>query len=82
MLRVFEPEAKFNDLSDWHYADIARSLGGAGPRVKLRSELAVALEQAWHEKGKFHIVEVMLDRGETSDSLQRFVAGLNHRKNS
>lgn len=80
MLRVFEPEAKFNDLSDWHFADMARSLGGAGRRVKSRAELAAALEAAWHERGKFQIVEVMLDRGVTSESLRRFVSGLHQRK--
>ena len=30
MLRVFQPESKFNDLDDWHFADIAASLGGHG----------------------------------------------------
>jgi indolepyruvate decarboxylase len=79
MLRVFEPTARFNDLSDWHFADIAPSLGGVGRRVRSRAELAAALEAAWNERGKFQIVEVMLDRGATSDSLRRFVAGLNRR---
>jgi indolepyruvate decarboxylase len=80
MLRVFDPEAKFNNLSDWHFADIAPMLGGIGRRVKTRAELAAALEAAWTERGKFQIVEVMLDRGVTSDSLRRFVTGLNQRK--
>ncbi len=79
MLRVFEPTARFNDLSDWHFADIAPSLGGVGRRVRSRAELAAALEAAWNERGKFQIVEVMLDRGATSYSLRRFVAGLNRR---
>jgi indolepyruvate decarboxylase len=82
MLRVFDPKARFNDLSDWHFADMAPSLGGIGRRVRSRAELAAALEAAWNERGKFQIVEVMLDRGVTSDSLRRFVTGLNQRKRS
>jgi indolepyruvate decarboxylase len=80
MLRVFDPEAGFNDLSDWHFADMAPSLGGLGHRVRTRAELGAALETAWNERGKFQIIEVTLDRGVTSDSLRRFVNGLNKRK--
>ena len=80
MLRVFDPDARFDDLSDWHFADIASSLGGVGRRVRSRAELVDALERAWNERGKFQIVEVMLDRGVTSDTLRRFVGGLNQRK--
>ncbi len=75
MLRVFQPESKFNDLDDWHFADIAASLGGVGERVTTRRELAAALEAAAQRRGNFSLVEVMLPRGETSDTLARFVAG-------
>jgi indolepyruvate decarboxylase len=30
MLRAFQPESKFNDLDDLHFADIANTLGGDG----------------------------------------------------
>ena len=33
MLRVFQPESRFNDLDDWHFAALAPSLGGHGERV-------------------------------------------------
>ena len=75
MLRVFQPESKFNDLDDWHFADIATSLGGTGERVATRGELASALERAVARPGKFALIEVMLPRGVTSDTLARFVAG-------
>ncbi len=75
MLRVFQPESKFNDLDDWHFADIALSLGGVGERVTTRRELASALERAVARPGKFALIEVMLPRGVTSDTLARFVAG-------
>jgi indolepyruvate decarboxylase len=75
MLRVFQPESAFNDLDDWRFADIAGSLGGHGERVTTRRELAAALERAVARRGVFSLVEVMLPRGATSDTLARFVAG-------
>lgn len=75
MLRVFQPESKFNDLSDWNFAAIAPSLGGHGKRVTTRKELQQALEAAGARRGQFSLVEVMLKRGETSHTLHRFVTG-------
>jgi indolepyruvate decarboxylase len=75
MLRVFQPESKFNNLDDWHFADIAPSLGGHGERVTTRAELAAALDRAVKRRGKFSLIEVMLPRGQTSDTLARFVKG-------
>ncbi|MBV8563925.1 MAG: indolepyruvate/phenylpyruvate decarboxylase [Methylobacteriaceae bacterium] len=76
MLRVFQPESRFNDLDDWHFADVATSLGGHGERVRTRSELYDALESAVGRRGVFSLVEVMLPRGVTSQTLTRFVAGI------
>lgn len=75
MLRVFQPESRFNDLDDWHFADIANAIGGVGERVTTRAELAAALDRAAQRRGQFSLVEVMLPRGKTSDTLARFVAG-------
>jgi indolepyruvate decarboxylase len=75
MLRVFQPESRFNNLDDWHFADIAASLGGVGERVTTRRELAAALDAAVTRRGRFSLVEVMLPRGTTSRTLERFVAG-------
>lgn len=75
MLRVFQPESRFNDLDDWHFADIANSIGGAGERVTTRGELIAALDRAAARRGTFSLIEVMLPRGQTSDTLARFVAG-------
>jgi indolepyruvate decarboxylase len=74
MLRVFQPESRFNDLDDWHFAAIAPSLGGHGVRVTTRRELAEGLESAMARRGKFALIEVMLPRGVTSRTLERFVA--------
>jgi indolepyruvate decarboxylase len=75
MLRVFQPESKFNNLSDWNFAAIAPSLGGHGVRVTTRKALRDALEAAVARRGQFSLIEVMLRRGETSHTLQRFVTG-------
>jgi indolepyruvate decarboxylase len=75
MLRAFQPESRFNDLDDWNFAAMAPSLGGHGERVTTRRELAGALERAVTREGMFSLVEVMLPRGATSDTLARFVAG-------
>jgi indolepyruvate decarboxylase len=75
MLRVFQPESRFNDLDDWRFAELAGPLGGDGVRVGTRRELATALETAYATRGRFQLVEVMLPRGQTSDTLARFVAG-------
>ena len=75
MLRVFQPESHFNDLDDWHFAELATVLGGDGVRVRTRAELAAALEQAAQRRGRFQLIEAMLSRGATSETLARFVAG-------
>jgi indolepyruvate decarboxylase len=75
MLRVFQPESLFNDLDDWHFAELATVLGGDGVRVHTRAELAAALEKARQRRGKFQLIEAMLSRGATSETLARFVAG-------
>jgi indolepyruvate decarboxylase len=75
MLRVFQPESRFNDLDDWHFAALADQLGGQGRRVTTRKELANALADAHATTGRFQLIEVMLARGDISHTLSRFVAG-------
>ena len=75
MLRAFEPQATFTDLSDWHFADMAAALGGNGCRVTTRAELGAALDAAMSRRGRFELIEVMIPRGVVSSTLQRFVKG-------
>jgi indolepyruvate decarboxylase len=75
MLRAFQPESRFNDLDDWHFAAMAASMGGHGERVTTRLQLRDALERAVARRGQFSLVEVMLPRGATSTTLARFVSG-------
>ncbi len=75
MLRVFQPESRFNDLDDWQFAALADRLGGHGVRVATRGQLKHALVRAHATRGRFQLIEAMLPRGQTSDTLARFVAG-------
>ena len=75
MLRVFQPESAFNNLDDWRFAELAGPLGGDGVRVTTRRELVAALNVAYATRGRFQLIEAMLPRGQTSDTLARFVAG-------
>jgi len=84
MLRTFQPESGFNNLSDWHFADMAAPLGGKGYRVTTRRELHDALQLAYQSKGKFQLIEAMIPRGVLSENLTRYVSGikrLHHLKN-
>ncbi|HJV01220.1 MAG TPA: indolepyruvate/phenylpyruvate decarboxylase [Burkholderiaceae bacterium] len=76
MLRTFQPTARYNDLSDWHFADAAPALGGDGYRVETREQLQQALQQALATRGKFQLIEAMLPRGALSATLARFVDGV------
>lgn len=76
MLRAFQPGAKYHDLDDWHYAAIAPHLGGKGMRVTTCAELKRALAAAHADASAFQLIEVMLERGQTSDSLARFVRAI------
>jgi indolepyruvate decarboxylase len=75
MLRVFQPESRFNDLDDWGFARLAEALGGWGRRATTRAELVSALTEAHAIRGRFCLIEAMLPRGATSDTLARFVDG-------
>ena len=76
MLRAFQPEARYNDLSDWRFADMAAALGGDGYRVETRGQLKAALDRAMATRGRFQLIEAMLPRGAQSDTLARFVQGV------
>ena len=76
MLRAFQPESKFNDLSDWNFAELANGLGGDGVRVETRCELKSALDNAVRKKGRFQLIDVIIPRGCMSDTLRRFAGGI------
>jgi len=79
MLRVFQPESKFNSLDDWHFAELAAQLGGDGERVATRGEFAGALQRAATRRGCFQLIEAMIPAGSVSPTLDGFVAALKRR---
>ncbi len=79
MLRVFQPDSLFNDLDEWQFAKMAEPLGGAGERVRTRAQLKAALDRAMATQGQFYIIEIMLERGVTSETLARYVDGFKNR---
>ncbi len=82
MLRVFEPDSRFNDLDDWRFAEAAAALGGEGVRVTTCAELAAALESAVAARGRFRLIEAMIPRGVVSETLRRFVEGVQRLRRS
>lgn len=76
MLRTFQPESGFNDLDDWHFAQMAEGLGGDGVRVKTRRELYDALSRAAATRGRFQLIEIMIPRGVLSETMSRYAHGL------
>jgi indolepyruvate decarboxylase len=80
MLRAFQPESAFNDLDDWHFAALAEGLGGVGERVHTRIELRDALARAVAQRGRFYLIEIMLERGAMSQTLARFAHGITARR--
>lgn len=76
MIRVFQPNSQCSDLGDWGYAALADNLGGEGLRVRTRSQLKAALHMAAGKRGHFVLIEVMLEKGQVSPTLQRFAATL------
>jgi indolepyruvate decarboxylase len=79
MLRVFQPESRFNSLDDWRFADAAAALGGDGVRVATRGELATAITLAARRTGRFQLIEVMIPQGSVSPTLRGFVDALRRR---
>jgi indolepyruvate decarboxylase len=79
MLRVFQPESRFNSLDDWNFAATAGPLGGHGVRVSTRRELAAALEEAATSRGRFRLIEAMMPAGSLSPTLRGFVEALQRR---
>ena len=80
MLRAFQPGARYNDLDDWPFHELAGPLGGVGIRVHTRRELAEALEVAVATRGSFVLIDVVMERGQMSGTLSRYVEGFKRRR--
>lgn len=73
MLRCFEPDARFNDLSTWDFAAMASGMGGDGYRVHTCGELEDALAVAQATRGRFQLIDIRLRTDACSPTLRRFV---------
>lgn len=76
MLSAFRPQARYTDLGDWDFARIAEGLGGHGVRVGTRAELALALEAAARDRGRFRLVDARLAPDALSPRLARFARAI------
>lgn len=67
-------EGAYNDIQNWHYAELPRLLGGGtGVRVTTEEELEHALTDALSERGVFHLIEVELEKTDFSPTMTRFI---------
>ncbi len=76
MLKAFQKDTGYNDLDDWHFAELAETLGGKGVRVSTPGQLARALESAHAETTCFQLIEIMLPRDVFSKTLSRFTGAI------
>lgn len=76
MLRAFQPESRFNDLGRGDFASMAAGMGGDGRAVRTRAELRAALQAAHATRGRFQLLDIRIEPGVRSPTLQRFVAAV------
>lgn len=67
-------EGDYNDIVDWHYAEITQLLGaGMGIRAETEEEFDLALRTALGHRGEFTLIEVELGKTDFSPTMQRFL---------
>ncbi len=80
MLRVFQPESRFNALDDWRFAEMAAGMGGDGARVTTRRQLKDALDRAVATRGRFQLIEAMIPAGVQSPTLERYATAFKRKR--
>lgn len=75
MIDAFAPGLDCTNLTNWHYAELARSMGGNGMQVNSLDDFQQALQLALDNNGCFSLIEVMLPKGSRTDRLNNFAAG-------
>lgn len=76
MLRQFQPQSHYTELSRASYAAIAETLGGRGMRVESATELASALEKALADTRHFWLIEAMLQPGDCTTTMKRYTTAI------
>lgn len=74
MLRSFGSKANYSDIAAASYAKLAEGLGGQGVTVKTPGEFATALEKALGQRGKFQLIDVILEKGDCTTTMKKFSA--------
>jgi TPP-dependent 2-oxoacid decarboxylase len=65
-------EGSFNDVHEWHYEQICAVVGGGVPhRVTTHGELIQALESAFADHTRMHVLNVILDPADRSPAMMR-----------
>ncbi len=73
-------DGAFNDLLRWNYAEIPRVIGsGLGVRVTTEREMEAALAKALANDSSWSLIQVVLDRNDYSQALQRLTKKLRER---
>lgn len=75
MIEAFAPGLSCTNLANWHYADLARSMGGHGMQVNNLTDFTQALQLALDSKQRFSLIEVMLPAGSRTARLDNFAKG-------
>jgi indolepyruvate decarboxylase len=72
MEQLFHPEARFNELVDWPYAELAELWGGKGYRAENCQQLYEALKDAQKQRC-FTLIEAVTERDELSKELMAWI---------
>ncbi|MCD1598239.1 thiamine pyrophosphate-binding protein [Rheinheimera aquimaris] len=75
MIEAFAPGLNCTNLTSWHYAELARSMGGNGTQVSNLDDFEQVLQQALDNSESFSLIEVMLPPGSRTSRLNNFAAG-------
>lgn len=76
MLRQFQPQSHYTRLAAAGYAAMADAMGGEGKRVSDAAELAEVLKDALDKRGKFQLIEAMLQPGDCTSTMKRYTNAL------
>lgn len=75
MIEAFAPALNCTRLANWHYAELACSMGGNGMQVTTLADFEQALRLALHSTTRFCLIEVMLPAGSRTARLDNFANG-------
>lgn len=75
MIEAFAPSLSCTNLANWHYAELARSMGGHGMQVNNLADFEQALQLALDSNKRFSLIEVMLPTGSRTARLDNFAKG-------